>query len=170
MIKIYEDNTYIDIVCHILNDSSYQKIKDYDHHGTNRLNHSIKVSYYSYKITKFLKLNYKNTAIGGLLHDFFYSKEKTKKSKVDSTFKHPKIALKNANNKFTINELEEDIILSHMFPIVINYIPKYAESWIVSIVDKFIGILEFLKKYKYTCKIKIRNAFLLMTIFLTRLI
>ena len=58
---------------------------------------------------------------------------------------HPSIALNNANKYFDINEKEENIIASHMFPIS-KKIPKYTESWIVSIVDKFYSIGEFSKK------------------------
>ena len=44
--------------------------------------------------------------------------------------------------------MEEDIIRTHMFPIDIK-IPKYAESWIVSSVDKAVSIFEFTKKFSH---------------------
>ena len=61
------------------------------------------------------------------------------------THNHPKEALENAKKYFDVNALEEDIIISHMFPIDIK-IPKYFESWVVSGVDKVVATYEFYKK------------------------
>lgn len=65
-----------------------------------------------------------------------------------STFVHPKEAVDNSMRVFGINEKEKDIIKSHMFPINIS-LPKYAESWIVSMVDKVVGSYEFGRKFGY---------------------
>ena len=35
-----------------------------------------------------------------------------------------------------------------MFPINLS-VPKYAESWVVSIVDKIVGTYEFSRKFGY---------------------
>ena len=59
------------IVNHILNNEEFLKIKKIEHHGISRYEHSMKVSYYSYKIAKALRLDYEQVARGGLLHDFF---------------------------------------------------------------------------------------------------
>ena len=48
----------------------YQKLKDIKHHGITRYEHSLRVAYYSYIITKALRLDYKETATAALLHDF----------------------------------------------------------------------------------------------------
>ena len=149
---VIKDNVYINIVESILNNKEFMKMNDIKHHDSNRLNHSLKVSYYSYKISKKLKLDYISTARGGLLHDFFLERTvdyKKAKDKVKLyTGGHPKIAVMNAKKYFNINDMEEDIIRSHMFPIDIK-IPKYAESWIVSSVDKFVSIFEFSKKFSH---------------------
>ena len=70
------DREYRQIVYHILVNEEFHKIKSIEHHGVTRYDHSLKVSYYSYKIAKFLHLDYEETARGGLLHDFFLSNEK----------------------------------------------------------------------------------------------
>ena len=44
---------------------------------------------------------------------------------------HPKIALENSIKYFDLNDLEQDIIKAHMFPVG-KTVPKYLESWIVN--------------------------------------
>lgn len=143
------DREYSQIVYHILINEEFNKIKQIEHHGVTRYDHSLKVSYYSYKIAKFLHLDYKEVARGGLLHDFFLSNEdRTKKERFVSTFVHPKKAVKKATENFDLGEKEIDMIRTHMFPVNIA-VPKYAESWIVSFVDKAVAIAEFSKTFKY---------------------
>ena len=62
---------FLNIVSDILENEEFQKLKNIKHHDTDRFDHSLRVSYYSYLITKALRLNYKATARAGLLHDFF---------------------------------------------------------------------------------------------------
>lgn len=169
MNNIYSDEDYLNIVNNILNNDKYIEISNCLHHGTSRLIHSLKVSYYSYKIAKLFKLDYQKTAIGGLLHDFFVTNNHNGFSKVSSTFKHPVIALNNSSSEFLIGDKEKDIIVSHMFPIVINKIPKYFESWIVSMVDKIIGAFEFGTKYKKLFTLKFSNNLILLTLIIRNL-
>lgn len=139
----YKDFEYISIVNDILEHSEFNKIKNITHHGLNRFDHCMRVSYYSYKITKFLKLGYKDVARAGLLHDFFLvdneGVDATKR--LDVLINHPKYALINANKHFELSDKEKDIIRTHMFPVALK-IPKYVESWIVDIVDNLVAIYE----------------------------
>lgn len=149
MLNMYNDTNYIDIVNDILNHEEFNKIKSIEHHGITRFEHSMKVAYTSYKIAKFLRLDYKEVARAGLLHDFFLSEEdRTFKDKFVSTFTHPRYAVEMSKKHFDLSEKEIDIIKSHMFPIYTS-VPKYAESWVVSLVDKTIGSYEFLTKFRY---------------------
>ena len=61
------------------------------------------------------------------------------------TFIHPKNALEESKKRFILSDMEENIIVSHMFPLY-TALPKYAESWLVDIVDKVIGAYELLQK------------------------
>lgn len=155
------DREYKYYVMDILDNDEFKKINNIEHHGTTRLEHSIRVSYYSYKISKLLLLNYEKTARAGLLHDFFISKEdRTIKDIFLSTFTHPKESVKNSKNNFDIDEIEENIIKSHMFPLYTS-IPKYAESWVVTLVDKAVATYEF--SLKFSTKISYAaNLFLLL--------
>lgn len=148
--NIYNDIEFINIVSNILNDDKFEDIKKCRHHGITRYEHSLRVSYYSYLITKKLKLNYRETATGGLLHDFFVTDELEDKEKMFSLFVHPYKALDNSKDIFYISDLEEDIIIKHMFPAIPYKVPKYLESWIVSLVDKAIATYEFYCSYGRT--------------------
>lgn len=148
------DKQYMNLVNDIYYNNEFNKIKKIEHHGVTRFEHSLRVSYYSYKISKILKLDYKDVARAGLLHDFFLSsEERDTKDRIVSTFKHPKISVLNSRLYFDLNNKEIDIIRCHMFPINLK-LPKYAESWIVCFVDKGIAIYEFCKKFSCDFKLK----------------
>lgn len=158
-----KDLQYMSIVNNILDNDEFLKIKQIEHHGISRYDHSLKVSYYSYKIAKVLHLDYEQTAVGGLLHDFFLSPEnRTQKERLKSVFTHPKQAVAMARTQFELTKKEEDMIRSHMFPINLS-VPKYAESWIVSLVDKCVATNEFAIKFRFRLKYAY-NLFLLFAI------
>lgn len=152
MVNYHQDKNYMKIVNPILENTEFKQVDTIEHHGTTRLNHSLRVSYYSYKLAKICHLDYDEVARAGLLHDFFLDRtvdyEKPKDKVVLFTTGHPKEAVKNANKYFDLTEKEKDIIITHMFPIDYR-IPKYAESWIVCLIDKLVGAYEFGHKFKY---------------------
>lgn len=139
----YADKEYINIVQDIIDNEEFNKTKEIMHHGLNRFDHCMRVSYYSYKVTKMLKLGYEETARAGLLHDFFFvdNNEVDKTKRLDVLINHPKYALINSKRHFELTDKEEDIISSHMFPVSLKT-PKYMESWIVDMVDNFVAIGE----------------------------
>jgi uncharacterized protein len=93
-------------------------------------------------VCRYLGLDYCSAARGGLLHDFFlYDWHITKQQKGLHGFTHPYTALKNANRFFNLNDLEKDIIVKHMWPLTIR-LPKYKETLIVVLVDKYCAIME----------------------------
>ncbi len=148
MLNIEKDERYFSIIDNIIYDKEFYKLNQIEHHGITRYTHSVRVSYYSYKLCKLLKLDYVDAARAGLLHDFYISKEnRTTKERFLETFTHPKKAMEHALEIYGINGREADIIRSHMFPFTTS-IPKYAESWIVVLVDKVVGSAEFCKKFE----------------------
>ena len=145
------DEEYKNIVESIMSNEEFVSSMDnIRHHDSTRLNHMLKVSYKSYKIAKMLKLDYAEVARAGLLHDYYlesvYDQDKIKDKVALYTINHPKQAVENARKMFGINDKEEDIIRTHMFPIDVK-VPKYAESWIVSFVDKSVSTVEFGRKF-----------------------
>ena len=112
--------------------------------------HSIKVAYQVYKMSKFLNLDARNCVMSALLHDFY------KNSWIEDTsskpffqkhgFVHAKEALDNSKHYFSylLNNRIENAILRHMFPL--NIIPpRYIEGWILTISDKIVSIKDIKK-------------------------
>ena len=152
------DDEYIKITKEILSHPEFIKRKQYVHHENRSVYaHCLVVSVYSYNIAKKIGLNYKEVAISGLLHDFYYndwqlSKEKRAFFKLHG-FVHAKEALENAKLCFPtmINKKVENAIKRHMFPL--NVVPPlYFESWLICVIDKYCSCEIFLyphKLYKY---------------------
>lgn len=153
-----KDKEYKKIVKEILRSNEFKKMYYIEHHGISRWEHLIKISYHSYVIAKKLNMDYKSVARGALLHDFYLDgDERSKKRKFLDTFSHPKKALDTSLSIFDINDMEQNIIVSHMFPIY-PVLPRYKESILVDIVDKAIGSVEIIREYHY--KFKYRFNFL----------
>lgn len=146
--KVVEnDIEYSKLVNDILTNEDFCKLKYIEHHATNKYAHSIRISYHAYKIAKRLHLDSLSVARAGLLHDFAISKNgRNLKERFLDMFTHPKIALEESKKRFALNDMEENIIVAHMFPFYVA-LPKYLESWIVVLVDKTIGSYEFLQKF-----------------------
>ncbi|MGE5627277.1 MAG: HDIG domain-containing metalloprotein [Solirubrobacterales bacterium] len=140
---------YKDVVLNILNHPEVKSMENYiQHSNISCLDHCISVSYYSYSICRVLGFDYKAAARGGLLHDFFQYDWHIPSSEHNfHGFTHPKTALNNSKKYFLLNEVEQDIISKHMWPLTIK-IPKYKEAMVVCFVDKFCAIMEIIGLYK----------------------
>lgn len=164
---IINDKKYKNIVKSILRDPNFKMTYNIEHHGISRMEHSLKVSYKAYKIAKKIGLDYEAVARGGLLHDFYLEGDERSASKrFLDTFTHPKKALITASEFFDLNDIEKNIIVSHMFPIYFS-LPKYRESVLVNIVDKVIGGYEMLRKVKCQTRYKFNLAFVLILVFIS---
>ena len=142
----FDDYEYNEIIKDILNNREFKKIESCPHHKINRLIHSKRVSYYSYKVCKKMGFDYISAARGGLLHDFFlnkYNKCNSRKLLVS----HPKIALNNSKKHFNLSEKEKNIIECHMFPVSLSTFPNCYESVVVSLVDKVMWFYEKVTGY-----------------------
>ena len=145
---ISDEEEFLTIVDDILNNKEFLRRKEYKHHGnTSVYEHSFAVAYYAYMMSKKLHLNkrkIKNTAIAGILHDFYYNdwtknKEKTPFFKKHG-FVHAKEAKENSIKHFPkyMNKRITNAIERHMFPL--NIIPPaHIEGWLVTISDKFVS-------------------------------
>lgn len=154
---------YNEIIKDIINNREFKKIEAYPHHKINRLEHSKRVSYYSYKVSKILNLDYIASARAGLLHDFFLNKY-NKKNLNKLLVNHPLIAAKNAQKHFKLSPKEINIIESHMFPVSLKRLPKYKESLVVGTIDKLACIYE--KTSGYTKEINYNLGKTLIYVFL----
>lgn len=164
MDKYYDDLNYYRIVSDILDNNKFKKTINYRHHGMTRFDHSLKVSYYSYLIAKKIRLDYMAVARAGLLHDFFINEDMSAKKQKLSMFFHPYYSLDNADKYFNLSEMEKDIIITHMFPTLPHKIPKFLESWLVSIVDKVVAVYEFYLSYGKIYAYKLSNLYLMILV------
>ena len=148
--KFYIDKSentreFYDYIKDLLDNEQVKLMKQFRHHySTTCFQHCLNVSYYNYLICRKFGLNSKKAARAGLLHDFFlYDRRKVEKKQGEKAhgFRHPAIALNNAKIHFEIDKREEDIILKHMWPLTLK-LPKYAESYVIVCVDKYIAIVE----------------------------
>lgn len=120
--------------------SKFMELNTCVHHGITRLEHSYRVAYFSYKILKFLRLNYIEGTRAALLHDFFID-DVDQFNALKRYRKHPEYALENAKKYFKLSPLQEDIIVKHMFPVTFRP-PKYLETIVVDLVDDVCSIYE----------------------------
>ncbi len=145
MRKIWQDDLeYMELIEDLLALEEVQSLEQFKHHKvTNRLAHSLLVSYYSYCMAKRFGLNTRAIARAGLLHDLFFyeSEDKYEVGGLSHNYEHPRIALENAKKLTELSDLECDIILKHMFGATRD-LPKYKESWIVTLMDKRAAITE----------------------------
>ena len=60
--------------------------------------------------------------------------------------------LKNAEKEFSLNNKEKDIILKHMWPVTLPF-PRYIESFIITLTDKYCAskeIFDYYNRKKFT--------------------
>ena len=148
-IPIAREDEFLDCICDLLEDEHVCQTKKYIQHGsTTCYQHQLSVAYYTYKICKLLGLNKEEATRGAMLHDFFLYDWHNLKSKErrKHTFNHPKVALVNAKKYFKLTSIEEDIIVNHMWPLSSKF-PKYLETYVVTIADKFCCVLEVINDY-----------------------
>ena len=133
----------------ILENDKYNTQKEYIQHGkTSVLEHEMNVTIYSLKIAeKFkIKIDQKSLIRGALLHDYFlYDWHIPDKNHRLHGFFHAKKALLNASRDFKLNDIEKNMIYTHMFPMNLR-IPKYKESIILCIADKIVATKETIKR------------------------
>lgn len=137
------DTEYLGYIEDLIHREEVQKLAEYtQHHFTTRLEHSISVSYRSYRIAKKFGWNARSTARAGLLHDlFYYDWRDTKFDEGTHAFVHPRIACENAEKLIPLTDLERDIIVKHMWLATIAP-PRYKESYVVTFVDKYCACAE----------------------------
>ena len=153
-----KDPEYVAIVEDLLAKPEVKALANYtQHHHSNRLQHSIAVSYDSYRVAKKLNLDDESTGRAGILHDLFYYDWRTTKFDLGThAFIHPRVALRNAEKLTDLNDKEQDIILKHMFGSTLA-VPKYWESLIVSLVDDYEAEHEFFRPMRKKLRHQKRN-------------
>lgn len=144
--KNLEMHPFYDIVADLLQTEEVQQLRAFRHHiQTTRLQHSINVSYYNYKICRLLGWNAVSAARAGLLHDlFFYDRKQYVRAAGESfhNARHPRMACAAADALVPLTRLEKDMILKHMWPATPLRLPRYRETLVIVMVDKYCALLE----------------------------
>jgi len=134
---VYEDQEgrlFYHTIEDLLANRKVQSMSTIHHHHTSTLEHSLVISQASWYLADAFGLDKASCARGALLHDFFLYDWRDRKHSHHAT-QHAGIALDNAQKYFDLNEMEKDIILTHMWPLSKSFY-KYRESLLVSLVDK----------------------------------
>lgn len=151
----------------ITNNNKFNKLNKELHHGITRYEHSMRVAKWTYKICNTFNIKNKNEVTrAALLHDFYVDKDLVSLHSYEKLGEHPDVALENSLKYFKLDEIQQDIIKSHMFPCT-TAIPKYKESWLVSAVDKTVSAYEMLR-FKVSLYVGIYLLFLFEIIRLPR--
>lgn len=148
-----EYDEFKEIVIKIINTEKFKTMKQIKQHRfATCYDHSINVATKCFLYAKKMKMKIDVSSLvrGALLHDFYlYDWRLNKKAHLNHSYVHPRIALENARKEFgELNKIEEDIILSHMWPVNFFRFPKYKESYLVCFSDKICAIKEFFGKGK----------------------
>lgn len=146
----------------IIYSDKYQSLKGENHHGLSRYDHSIRVAKNTYRLSKRMKMDYISATRGALLHDYFTNEEYRNTKGMKKYSMHPVIALNNAIREYDLNPIEENVIVSHMFPMG-KVKPNCKESWLVTSVDKGVAIYECAR---YKAKEALAFTFVLLINFL----
>lgn len=133
----------------ILSSPGMQREKQYIQHGSCSVyEHSVKVAFLCVFIATLfhLRVNRRSLVRGALLHDYFlYDWHNAPSGCGLHGLTHASAALKNAERDFAINDIERNMIHSHMFPLNFT-LPKYRESVLLCISDKLCAIAETIQR------------------------
>lgn len=132
-----------EIIKDIISNQTVQMMKSYrQHFNISCYEHCYRTAYYCYRICKYMHWDYKAVTRAAMLHDLFLYDWRVKNNRKGfHAFTHPKTAYINAKKLFKLNDKEKDIIIKHMWPVTLT-LPKYKESYVLTLMDKFSAIKE----------------------------
>ena len=142
--KIYADKYFISIISDMIENNTVKQMNDFkQHYETTCFEHCLVASYYCYLLCKKFNLDYISCSRAAMVHDLFlYDWRKRQNGRKGlHAFTHPQTAYDNASKLFDLNEKEKDIIVKHMWPVTLA-LPKYKESYILTLVDKYCDLNE----------------------------
>ena len=144
---------FLNITKDILENPTVKQMKNFrQHYDCSCYEHCLEVAYWSYLFCKKYGWDYVSAARGAMLHDLFLYDWRGSKKKLHlkhfHAFIHPQIALYNAEKLFNLNDKEKDIIIKHMWPVTLLSLPKYKESFLITIMDKRSALKSFFEYNK----------------------
>lgn len=127
-----------EIIKDIVNNKTVQEMKKFRQHcNISCYEHCYRTAYYCYKFCKKMNWDYVSVTRAAMVHDLFLYDWRVKSARKGlHAFTHPKAAYKNASKLFKLSDKEKDIIIKHMWPVTPEF-PKYKESYVLTLMDKF---------------------------------
>jgi uncharacterized protein len=148
---IHEMKTHQEIR-EILEHPEFLAMKNFRHHGNvSCLEHTMTVARIAYATAKKMKADHITATRAALLHDFYLYDWHTDSPGLHG-FKHPKLSLKNAERYFSLNPIEREAIIRHMWPLT-PVPPRHRESLIVTYADKRAAIGDYIKVFRRLLKL-----------------
>ena len=162
--KAENDLEFQTIIEDLINNDTVKEMQNYRQHcNTSCYEHCYDAAFYCYTICKKLHLDYKSATRAAMLHDLFLYDWRIKGNRTGHhAFTHGQTAYENASQIFDLNDIEKDMIIKHMWPITLK-LPRYRETFILTLVDKFCATSEMLSYYSKS------HFVLLLTLFLNRI-
>ena len=165
---------FFDIIKDIISNDTVKQMKHFRQHcNTSCYKHCMQVAYFTYISCKALKLDYISATRAAMLHDLFlYDWRKRQPDRKGlHAFTHGRTACDNASKLFNLNDKEKYMIIKHMWPVTFS-LPRYRESYIVTIMDKYSACLETYLYIQSKLKRKTfyRYAYIFLSVIFFRLI
>ncbi|MGE4484329.1 MAG: HD domain-containing protein [Oscillospiraceae bacterium] len=136
-------------VSDLLEEKCIQDMENISQHtpSVNCLGHCLFVSYLSFRLCRLLGLRSAEAARGALMHDMFLYDQHQHENRMKHLVTHPAVALKNAEARFELSDVERDAIYSHMWPITLRSRPQSHEAAVVCLMDKVCAVAEVTHLY-----------------------
>ncbi len=134
---------FVGCVRDLLDTAEVQSMRSIPHHpGMSCYHHSVFVSYVAFRLARRWGLDYMAAARAGLLHDLYlYDSRDKSQYEGNQCFAHPVAALKNAEKLTELSAKEQNIIISHMWPLS-RRMPHCKEAVVVNLADKLCATAE----------------------------
>lgn len=125
-----------------------RSMRRYVQHGRiTTYDHCLRVALLSYWLNRRFGLGADEESLvrGAFLHDFYlYDWHHCSDREGLHGFRHPAVALQNAEREYPLNEKERNIIRSHMWPLTLFHAPCCREAALVCLADKCCSLRETL--------------------------
>ena len=141
---------FLQCVGPLLESPQVKAMKQWRHHrDITCYEHSVFVSYVSFRLARYLGWDYRSAARAGLLHDrYLYDPADKSAHPGLQCLDHPEFALRNAVALCPdLSDRERNAIVSHMFPLSLH-LPRCREALVVNLADNFCAALEMLHLYQ----------------------
>ncbi len=144
-----DEAVFDDTVREMLHDPKVLQMQQFRHHvSSNTLSHCIYVTKVAGRIASKMHLHVheEDLARGCMLHDFYlYSVKDSGFSAYHHGTCHAGVALNNAEKEYgDLSEIEKNMIYSHMWPLNLTHLPRYKESVLICLADKYCAVREFM--------------------------